>query len=98
MTTTTQTSTTYHVVGNTYPHRASLKVAGLRWDADRRAWTGSAEQVEEFRGVVGLEVRSAAEATRSLTDADDYRAYNTPRPSRREQAEDAYLMRKVGWR
>lgn len=97
MTTTTQTPTTYHIVGNTYPHRAALKSAGLRWDNARRAWMGSAEQVEEFRGVAGLEVRTAAEATRSLTDADDYRAGNDYRPSRRERNEDAALMRRLGW-
>ena len=31
--------TTYHLTGNTYPHRAWLRQRGAQWDGDARHWT-----------------------------------------------------------
>jgi hypothetical protein len=32
------TGTTYHLTGNTYPHRRWLSQRGAQWDADARHW------------------------------------------------------------
>lgn len=38
----------YYVSGDTYPHRSTIKAAGLRWDPDERAWwTGKQDLAEQ---------------------------------------------------
>ena len=52
----------YQITGNTYPHRAMLKAAGLRWNAVSKAWeTPNFELAQQvvLRGA-GLRLNGAA--------------------------------------
>lgn len=82
----------YYVTGNTYPHRATLRSRGLTWDASRKAWSGTADQVRDLDGMDGLRVVDGTMASWLLEDADDRRA-----SSARYTAEDYRLAGRIGF-
>lgn len=57
-----------YVIGQTYPHRATLKALGLRWDAGHHAWAGTRRQIHGHSLPIGCEI--ASQATAALASMD----------------------------